>query len=376
MINGKIIGLAAGIATVVILGTGGVIGYRLIKEETTIEDGTAVVSQIDHTPYAVAPPLTGEKTVKVNVVKPETSKETKAAMASAMALLEKQKEVRRSDGNTEKSRDVIIDKNGRYKDRQDTDGENEDDERENGDSTGAQQEGTSPGSTRETPGGGYVTPPATGQSYQSQIQYTQTIDKYPLIPDLNLPFDNYMRKEAPKVYLTGEYTEQGVNQFGLYDTSSEAAIATAMNSIFGTTTYTENNVLRKALESGTCSETGAQVPEQVAMLIEGMGQLTEDFVATEITEGGNIPDETELAWFILNGGRVIIPTMLYSGQDGNTAIQWAVLTGAETDLMGNVLGFKIVDTMGNGSTMITLGRYREILSNLGAEPAVVCVLRQ
>lgn len=361
---------------IVILIAAGYFGYQTVTKEFTVDDKASEITSIDHTAHEI-PVADGKLTnTKVNLVQPEMSAETKTALDTAVANLHKNANVVQTSGtNGYKKEDTIIGATGQevknngsliIEKREDSDPSID------GPAAASAPREDTPVQQNEVN--------TSAQNDNNQATGTQSTEsgeqnKYDLIPDLNLPFDLYMRDSLPAFYETGEYTEQGVNEFGVQDTSGEAAIANVMNTLFDTTVYTENNVLKKTVESNNCSATGAQNPYQVATVLEGMGQYTEDKVAVDVMTGGNIPSDDELLWLVNNGGKMIIPLGLYQGRDGNVTVQWAAVTGIENGILGNATGFRVVTTNGGKTRTMSPQEFRNTLNNLGAEPVVICALK-
>lgn len=87
-------------------------------------------------------------------------------------------------------------------------------------------------------------------------------------------FDETVRGDSPWFYEHGEFSMQGINQFGYTGTCGEAALANALNHIFSTSYYTENMLVKMAVDHKLCTtesdikeNLGGMSPEQMMYLI-------------------------------------------------------------------------------------------------------------
>ena len=338
-----------GALTVTLLTVGGYAGYRYIIKETEVEDSMGEISHIDHEAHEVsvdeaivssgmklADP--GDRPERQVIKQPPVSINAmfgnRSAFEIAQAARQNNPALRNRAEEPEKKK--------------------EEKKEENTQKTDAQPDRT-----------GTVT--ETTEYNDNSVEWYDTKEKYNILPELNLAFDTYARTIG-----SNKKPATGVNQFGMGDTSGEGSIAAVMNSIFGTDAYTENNVLAKTIESNNCSGTGAMIPEQVMTVVEGMGQLTGDSVATEVSKGQGIPRSDELGWLLSQGGKAIVPLSLYQGADGTTMVMWAALTGIENNIFGT--GFKVYSPGEGREYTINPQDLYNRFNSLGTEPAVICVL--
>lgn len=69
-------------------------------------------------------------------------------------------------------------------------------------------------------------------------------------------FDETIRADSPWFYKHGEFSMQGINQYGYTGTCGEAALANALNHIFSTSYYTENMLVKMAVDHNLCTTDG------------------------------------------------------------------------------------------------------------------------
>ncbi|MCR5627563.1 MAG: hypothetical protein K6F99_09595 [Lachnospiraceae bacterium] len=241
-------------------------------------------------------------------------------------------------------------------------------------------------------------------------------------------FDRDLRKQSPWFYKTGEYTMQGINQYGYTGTCGQAALASAMNHLFSTSYYTENMIVKMTVDHGWCTlddpvkeNLGGMSPAQmmyVLNILNNVGanellkypinmdhiaenvfkepvfqnggfyvndnslELDEDDVAgidadIMITKG--VPDVDAMADDIDNGyiylecvdsnilwdyDRAIVEQV---GMKYIVSNHWITVSNTIRDSKGNLLGFYIIDS-GTGTKTVLRDKMHKMIFGLPDEP--------
>ena len=241
-------------------------------------------------------------------------------------------------------------------------------------------------------------------------------------------FDETLRSDSPWFFEHGEFSMQGINQYGYTGTCGEAALANAMNHIFSTSYYTENMLVKMAVDRNLCTtqseikeNLGGMSPEQMMYLITflnnvagtdileysismdhiaknvfkqpeySMGgvyvcdnsiELKEDDVAgvdavMMVTKG--VPDVEAMAEDIDNGcvyvecvdsnilwdfDRAIVESV---GMKYIASNHWIAVTNTIRDKTGKLLGFYVVDS-GTGTKTVLKDKMHTMIFGLPNEP--------
>ena len=190
----------------------------------------------------------------------------------------------------------------------------------------------------------------------------------------NTDFQNSLLESRPDLadmFEAGEFYEQGNNEFGYEGTCGETTLANTLNRLLETNEFTENDVLRVAIDNNLCeidpfdpANSGGTSTEQYMELYNEMNQRTgnqldvkafdyenalgiED-MASRLEEGSilNIAVDSNVLW---DQPRDLLEGAHYSDH-------WISVTGVERDLNGNIEGFKIVDS-GGGESYLNLDKF-------------------
>ncbi len=144
-------------------------------------------------------------------------------------------------------------------------------------------------------------------------------------------FDEQVRENCPWFFKDGEFHSQGINQYGYTGTCGEAALASALNHIFSTSYYTENMILKTAVDYRFCTtedpvkeNLGGMSPENMMRVIA----LTNNTAAEEILK---YPvTTTHIAETVFDSG--LFPKSAYVCNNSVTLDEDEV-TGVDADLM-------------------------------------------
>ena len=159
--------------------------------------------------------------------------------------------------------------------------------------------------------------------------------------------------------------QQGNNEFGYLGTCGPTSVANALNRVTGTSEFTENAVLRDAIENELCSrstnpyQAGGTGTQQIAQLINKVTEL-DGSIHTDIREYGNAPSVSELADMLDKPNTVamvgvdsatlwdrrgdITNSDLFGSSDYSD--HWITVDSPTYNENGNLEGFNVIDSGG------------------------------
>lgn len=192
-------------------------------------------------------------------------------------------------------------------------------------------------------------------------------------------FEQSVLEGKPDFYESGSFYEQGINEFGYQGTCGPTSQANALNELFHTNEFTENNVLNVAVDNNLCSinasleNCGGTTTEQFMELYDKMNEQLDGKINTELYEFGNALDVDAVAAKLDEGCvlNVAVDASALWDQpreyvnsmgipcDDFFSDHWITVTGVRRDELGNVQGFDIIDS-GGGVDYVDADKYHEI----------------
>ncbi len=190
-------------------------------------------------------------------------------------------------------------------------------------------------------------------------------------------FEDIVKLDKPDFYESGNFYEQGINEFGFEGTCGPTSQANAINTLLGTNEFTENKVLSVAVENDICetgsldpADNGGTTTDQFMELYDKMNEkldgrlnverfdydnaLSVEQMAEKLDEGAvlNIAVDADTLW----DQNFHIPGEL--GQDKCTD-HWITVTGVDRNADGSIAGFSIIDS-GGGETYADVEKYERM----------------
>ena len=193
-------------------------------------------------------------------------------------------------------------------------------------------------------------------------------------------YEQMVTLDDPDFYKSGEFLDQGLNEYGFNGTCGETTQANTLNRLFETNRFTENNVLDVAVNNGLCEVSvdpdanGGTNTEQFLQLYEKMNEqlggnkldvqcfeyenaLSPEVVAAQLEDGKmiNVAVDANRLWdypqdYVDEFGNPV--NEIYSDH-------WISVTGVNRDAAGNIESFNILDS-GGGETNVSLQKYEEM----------------
>ena len=194
-------------------------------------------------------------------------------------------------------------------------------------------------------------------------------------------FEQDVMSENPEFYATGRFYQQGINEYGYEGTCGPTSQANALNELFDTNVFTENNILTTAVENSLC-ETSSENPEdcggtntdQFMNLYEKVSEQTGGAFSTELYEHENALDANQVADRLDQGDvvNVAVDSSVLWDQPRDTfdplgvpqenegySDHWITISGVQRDASGGIVGFDIIDS-GGGESSVSLDKYNEM----------------
>ena len=193
-------------------------------------------------------------------------------------------------------------------------------------------------------------------------------------------FEMSVLERNSEFYETGSFYEQGINEFGCEQTCGPTSQANALNKLFGSNEFTENDILAVAIENDLCDmstgrpcDWGGTTTEQFVDLYDKINERTGNTFSTELYEQGNALDAAEVASRLEAGDVVNVAVDSYALWDEPRdyvdsmgvrnehfySDHWITVTGVRKDEAGALAGFDIVDS-GGGVDYVSLDTYNTI----------------
>ena len=192
-------------------------------------------------------------------------------------------------------------------------------------------------------------------------------------------FEQSVLEEKPEFYETGQFYEQGINEFGYQGTCGPTSQANAINELFGTTDMTENKILSIAIDNNLCNrignpeDLGGTSTDQFMELYSKVNEELGDKFDTELYEFENVLDANQVAERLEAGDVVNVAVdacALWNQprnyvddmgvrQDDFASDHWITVTGVNRSDTGEINGFDIIDS-GGGENYVSLDKYNEI----------------
>ena len=188
----------------------------------------------------------------------------------------------------------------------------------------------------------------------------------------NYEFNDVLLSENPEfngMFESGEFYQQGLNEYGFNGTCGETTQANTFNHMLGTNEFTENDVLNIALEKDLCfndpsdlNSCGGTSTEQFMQLYEEMNHRTGDQLNVELFDYDQALSINEMADRLDQGGMLNIAVDSKELWDEprdmtpHNTDHWISVVGVDRDLSGNVQGFKIIDS-GGGENYLDIDHF-------------------
>ena len=193
-------------------------------------------------------------------------------------------------------------------------------------------------------------------------------------------FETMVSMEDPDFYTTGEFFEQGINEYGFTGTCGETTQANTLNKLFETNKYTENGVLDVAVNNGLCDVSedpdaaGGTTTENFVELYEKLDeQMGGDKIEVGCYDYDRVLSPEQVAQEIENGSVVNVAVdanrlwdnpQNYVDEMGNPVNElysdhWIAVSGVNRDSGGKIVSFDIIDS-GGGETNVSLNKYIEM----------------
>lgn len=179
------------------------------------------------------------------------------------------------------------------------------------------------------------------------------------------------RPDLAEMFESGEFYEQGNNEFGFEGTCGETTQANTFNHLLGTNEFTENDVLSIAIDKDLCevdmenpANSGGTSTEQFMELYNEMNHRTGDQLDVNVFDYENALGIEEMASRLEDGSvlNIAVDSNVLWDQPGNLlddmhyTDHWISVTGVERDSFGSVAGFKIVDS-GGGESYLNVDKF-------------------
>lgn len=192
-------------------------------------------------------------------------------------------------------------------------------------------------------------------------------------------FEQKVLEENPEFYETGQFYQQGINEFGYEGTCGPTSQANALNELLGSNNLTENKILEIARDNHLCcmegepGELGGTSTEQFMELYDKVNEQLGDKFDTELFEYGNALGAEQVAERLESGDVVNVAVDACSlwnqpreyvnemgvRQDDFNSDHWITVTGVNRGDGGDIKGFEIIDS-GGGESYVSLDKYNEM----------------
>lgn len=176
-------------------------------------------------------------------------------------------------------------------------------------------------------------------------------------------FETSVLSENPEFYETGQFYQQGINEYGYQGTCGETSQANAINTLLGNNELTENKVLDIAVDNNLCeisedlSNSGGTTTSNFMELYDKVNESIGDKVNVDLYEYDNALSPEEMANKIENGSvlNVAVDSATLWGENDHIPGQlasdtytdhWITVTGVSRDAEGNIDKFDIIDSGG------------------------------
>ena len=189
-------------------------------------------------------------------------------------------------------------------------------------------------------------------------------------------FETLQLIENPEFYDTGQFYEQGINEYGFEGTCGPTSQANAINTLLGNNELTENKVLGIAVDNNLCDvsddvvNSGGTTTENFMELYDKVNDSIGDKIDVELFDYDSALSVSEMAekldeGSVLNiavdsatlwGENHHIPGML--SEDVYTD-HWITVTGVERSQAGEIQGFEIIDS-GGGENYVDAETYERM----------------
>ena len=189
-------------------------------------------------------------------------------------------------------------------------------------------------------------------------------------------FETLQLIENPEFYDTGQFYEQGINEYGFEGTCGPTSQANAINTLLGNNELTENKVLGIAVDNNLCDvsddvvNSGGTTTENFMELYDKVNDSIGDKIDVELFDYDSALSVSEMAekldeGSVLNiavdsatlwGENHHIPGML--SEDVYTD-HWITVTGVERSQAGEIQGLEIIDS-GGGENYVDAETYERM----------------
>ena len=189
-------------------------------------------------------------------------------------------------------------------------------------------------------------------------------------------FETLQLIDNPEFYDTGQFYEQGINEYGFEGTCGPTSQANAINTLLGNNELTENKVLGIAVDNNLCDvsddvvNSGGTTTENFMELYDKVNDSIGDKIDVELFDYDSALSVSEMAekldeGSVLNiavdsatlwGENHHIPGML--SEDVYTD-HWITVTGVERSQAGEIQGFEIIDS-GGGENYVDAETYERM----------------
>lgn len=176
-------------------------------------------------------------------------------------------------------------------------------------------------------------------------------------------FETSVLSENPEFYETGQFYQQGINEYGYQGTCGETSQANAINTLLGNNELTENKVLDIAVDNNLCeisediSNSGGTTTSNFMELYDKVNESIGDKIDVDLYEYDNALSPEEMADRIENGSvlNVAVDSATLWGENDHIPGQlasdtytdhWITVTGVSRDAEGNIDKFDIIDSGG------------------------------
>ena len=176
-------------------------------------------------------------------------------------------------------------------------------------------------------------------------------------------FEENLRNTFPELFETGIFYDQGYNYFLFENTCGQSISASAMNILFYTTKYSENEFVVQSVDNNLCDvkviyeeKRGSQTAKQLISTIEQITYKTKDFVDIDCIKLNNFPTIEEMNKFLDNKGLIILnasSNILWFDKEGEID-HFILLLNSVKNTKGKIVGFNIVDSSGSNIDFIDI----------------------
>lgn len=176
-------------------------------------------------------------------------------------------------------------------------------------------------------------------------------------------FETAQMLENPEFYETGQFYEQGINEYGFEGTCGPTSQANAINTLLGNNDLTENKVLDIAVDNNLCEITdipensGGTTTENFMELYDKVNESIGDKIDVDLYDYDNALSVDEMAQRIEDGSvlNVAVDSATLWGENNHIpgtlfedtyTDHWITVTGVSRDSLGNIESFDVIDSGG------------------------------